>query len=62
MKSRRQADAIEITKAMTQAGLNVLNDSGLLEYETDSNSVIVQKIISKALRAGGFSVENRAGV
>ena len=57
----RQGDVI-ITKAMVQAGLRELNDGGLLEYQTDSNSLVVRGILIKALEAGGVFCKIRAGV
>lgn len=52
---------IEITSQMVQAGLRTLNESGLLGYETDSNSLIVRDVIFNALRAGGVFCKIQSG-
>jgi hypothetical protein len=54
---QRQAGAeIEITKPMLEAGLEFLQQSGILWNEFEGNTLLIEGVLTAALRVAGYEL------
>ena len=52
---------VEVTPEMVRAGLEYLWDSGYSDYTSESHRLLIEGIVKRVFRAGGFSVRTRRG-